>query len=153
MNPIVYLSVLSIFCIVIPDLLFRKFKLESHVDGKHAFPVLLIEWRWYQWLKVIVGSHGAVNLACGRPSFHHSACDQSIWICVDIEDDTSKMTKNGLLLWWSSLRDFSSVFRLPRCYKSRYLIMREKKLTSYYPVNQINLIIDVYSKIFTFLYF
>ena len=31
--------------------------------------------------------------------------------------------------------------------------MREKKLTFYYPVNQINLAIDVYSKIFTFVYF
>ena len=60
-----------------PDLLFRKFILESHVDGKHAFPVPLIEWQWYQWLKVTVGSHGAVSLAFGRPSFHHSARDQS----------------------------------------------------------------------------
>lgn len=64
-----------------------------------------------------------------------------------------KLTKSGLLLWWSSLGDFSSAFLLPRCYKSRYLITREKKLTSYYPVNQINLATYVYSKIFTFLYF
>lgn len=60
-----------------------------------------------------------------------------------------KLTKSGLHLWWSSLRDFL----LPKCYKSRYLITREKKLTSCYPVNQINLATDVYSKIFTFLYF